>query len=85
MNVSDLRTRYGLMLREHDAKLDALEKEEQRLGGELRRGLRALFVEAGEPTCVAAGYEETEAFLNAFPKKSELPDDVPLVEYNPQD
>lgn len=79
MTPSELRERYAKALKDHDQKLDALEKEEQRLGGEQRRALRALFQEAGEKTALDAGLEDP--YYDAFPPKSELPPDAPLVEF----
>lgn len=80
MTPSELRDRYSKALKDHDAKLDALEIEEKRLGGEQRRALRALFQEAGEKTAIDAGLEDP--YYDAFPPKSELPKDAPLVEFD---
>ena len=80
MTPSELRDRYAKQLKDHDQKLDALEKEEQRLGGEQRRALRALFQEAGEKVAIDAGLEDP--YYDAIPPKSELPPDAPLVEFD---
>lgn len=80
MQPSELRRRYAEMLKAHDQRLDALEQEEQRLGGEQRRALRALFQEAGEDVAIAAGLEDP--YYDAFPPPSALPEGVDLVEFN---
>jgi hypothetical protein len=77
---ADLRRRYAEMLKAHDAKLDALEKQEQALGGEQRRALYALFTEAGEDVAIAAGLEDP--YYDACPPKSDLPEGVKLVEFD---
>ncbi len=75
MTPSDLRSRYASLNQEQDTALDEAEK---RITGEFRQKVRALFREAGEQTAVAA--ELDDAYYDHFPPKSELPDNVRLVE-----
>lgn len=70
MNAQELKKRYGDLLAAHDAALNKIELEEQRLGGELRRALRALLKEAGQATATAAGLEDP--YFDACPPPSEL-------------
>jgi len=70
MTPQELKRRYGELLDAHDAALNKLELEEQRLGGEQRRALRALLGEAGQETAIAAGLEDP--YFDAFPPPSNL-------------
>lgn len=70
MTPQELKERYGKLVNDHDAALDRLEKEEQRLGGELRRALRSLLGEAGQKVATEAGLEDP--YFDAFPPPSEL-------------
>jgi hypothetical protein len=70
MTPQELKQRYGALLEAHDAALNKLELEEQRLGGEQRRALRALLGEAGQETAIQAGLEDP--YFDAFPPASAL-------------
>lgn len=75
MSPSDLRARYAELNKEQDKALDEAEK---RITGEFRQKCRALFQQAGEQTSVAAELED--AYYDFFPVRSELPDNVRLVD-----
>jgi hypothetical protein len=77
MTPYDLRTKIGALAQQHDAELDAVEKE---LRGKYRLLRRAVVLEAGEETCVNAEMEEAWDEFN--PRRSEVPAGAPIVEYD---
>lgn len=70
MTAQELKKRYGDLIAAHDAALNKLDLEAERLGGEQRRALRDLLREAGQETAIAAGLEDP--YFDAFPPPSEL-------------
>lgn len=70
MTPQELKQRYGQLIAAHDATLNKLDLEAERLGGEQRRALRDLLREAGQETAIAAGLEDP--YFDAFPPPSDL-------------
>lgn len=80
MTPQELKAQYGKLINDHDAALNKIELEEQRLGGELRRALRSLLGEAGQEVATAAGLEDP--YFDAFPPPSELKESDEHVGYD---
>ena len=80
MTPQELKKRYGELIANHDAELNKIEMEEQRLGGELRRALRSLLGEAGQEVATAAGLEDP--YFDAFPPPSNLKEGDEHVGYD---
>jgi hypothetical protein len=75
MTPSELRRRYADLNRQQDKDLDDNERE---ITARHKLERKTLFREAGEKTSCEAELED--AYYDLFPPRSELPDDVQLVE-----
>lgn len=75
MTPAELRRRYAQLNKQQDKELDDNEAE---ITGRHKLQRKELFREAGEKTACEA--ELDDAYYDLFPPRSELPDDVKLVE-----